>query len=617
MLPTSKTNTTNNFIKTVIDTLKYKEGLYVTKNFQLLKMNFVDIESLNIITELNVLKRDTQQYRLLLYQHNGEFFANEERIGNRDSIPATTKFLKVIGTAKEDNSDLVVSPEYSCPIDVIKHILENKLSQPEQNKIWALGGESISLKELNQLNEFNNNEVFIHFENSILNTTKNFLDPLYYIFNGIHEGVAKLIVLIQFKTNHMGVWSGGHIEANNLIQGNNIYIIKNSNTSTRLVSFICSEAMNVPNDLSDDIKDTILWNDMPFLVLNPQINPDPSHQSFINFRRFILERDKKEVISLNWGKNSSYNGSRWYPNDKNTARSGIFFKTKESDLDYTNQKILGNHNKGMYFLHLNRNKYVYYLEGYLDLFRIENKPVDISNGVAAQQRREGPEIKNVFIFNEDIELVELTSVNDRHIEFLQERGVENLFLLNPENSIVEKERLINISTGKIIGKLETRWGEIINLHSFNLIESNECNCRMTYLDDNYNDSEQVRNLNCSNLIDFETILSDKSNYPNSIIDLRHQNIFLSYSKNASKYHYKYNLSNENAEIRKATLCYLGNVSTARVNSTYDELQQLFEDGTDGKRRIVVFYKRGNQLHAKFDEDAGSFTSPSNDNSSIF
>src|SRR5690606_34577538 len=103
------------------------------------------------------------------------------------------------------------------------------------------------------------------------------------------------------------------IEANNLIEGNNIYILKNSNNSTRLVSFICSEAMNVRHELTTDVKNSLDWIDKPFIIFNPQINPNPSHPEFIGFRNFILERERKELISLNWGKETNLNKKAWYP----------------------------------------------------------------------------------------------------------------------------------------------------------------------------------------------------------------------------------------------------------------------------------------------------------------
>lgn len=578
-------------------------------------MNFIDIATLNISTELDILKRDTQRNSLLLYQHQGNFFADNNRIGNFNPNDAHTKFLKVLEKARQDNSDLVLSPEYSCPISIIKHIIATEELQPLPNKIWILGGESINIAELGQLNDINQDDVLVHFENDVLNSNKRYLDPLYYIFRGSHNDATKLIILIQFKTRHMGVWSGD-VERNNLIEGNNIYIIKNSSTSIRLMSFICSEAMNVRTDLTQQTKNDILWDDMPFLILHPQINPDPSHQNFVDFRKFILEAEKKEVISLNWGVNTFFNGNNWYSARGNTARSGIFFKTDE--LNHNNNRIISNHKKGLYFLHINKNKYVYYFDGIPELFCVENPPVHINEGEAPQRRREGPEVVEIYCFDNAASSLNIIQVtDDKHLQFFIDRGIANNFLLNADNSIVDKERLINISTGKIIGKLENKWCDVIYLNSFNLKEADECNCRMTYVEDTYASSETIRSLNCTNLIELDqSILPDKSQYPESIKDLTHHNIILSYSQDASTYKYKYNLTNDNGEIRKATICYLGNVSVSQVKNTYDELQKLFEEGTEGKRRIVVFYKNGIGMHSKYDESAGSITNPSNDNNSI-
>lgn len=576
-------------------------------------MNFIDIYSLNISTELDVLKRDTQRNSMLLYQHKGNFFADKNRIGNADQNEAHKKFLKVLEKAKQDNTALVLSPEYSCPKSIIDFIVENEDAQPPTNKVWVLGGESISKVEIKLLLSLNQDGVYIHCEDIIANTDKSYADPLYYIFKGLHNGESKLIILIQFKTRHMGVWSGD-VERNNLIEGNNIYIIKNSNTSVRLMSFICSEAMNVRTYLTQQTKNDILWSDMPFLILHPQINPDPSHQNFVDFRKFILEAEKKEVISLNWGLNTFFNGNNWYSDRGNTARSGVFFKTDELN----HNRIISNHKKGLYFLHINRNKYVYYFSGIPELFCIENPPVHIKEGEAPQQRRDGPETVEIYSFdNASSTFNVIPTTDDKHLQFFIERGITNKFLLNVDNSILDKERLINISTGKVKGKLESKWCDVTNLNSFNLKEADECNCRMTYVEDTYPESETIRSLNCMNLVELgQTILPDKSQYPESIEDLTHYNIILSYSQNASSYKYKYNLTDDNGEIKKATVCYIGNASVIQVRSTYDELQKLFEEGSEGKRRIVVFYKNGTEIRSKYDENAGSITTPSNDNSSI-
>src|SRR5690606_11199279 len=152
--------------------------------------------------------------------------------------------------------------------------------------------------------------------------------------------------------------------------------------------------------------------------------------------------------------------------------------TTDVELDYQSETILQNHNKGLYFLQILRNKRVYFFNGSVELFRIENKSVHITEGPEQQQRREGPAVTEIYNFTEDVDLEEIQGITDNHIEFLTDRGITNKFFLNPDNSIIDKERLLNISTGKIQGG--NNWLDVIHLNSFNLKEADECNNRLTY-----------------------------------------------------------------------------------------------------------------------------------------
>jgi hypothetical protein len=294
----------------------------------------------------------------------------------------------------------------------------------------------------------------------------------------------------------MGVWSGGQIERDNIILGNDIYIIKNNHTSIRLISFICSEAMNVSENLTHQIQMDILWVDMPFLIVNIQINPDPSHTDFVNFRRFILQDERKELITLNWGKETYYKEVEWYAARGNTGRSSIFFKTNE--LNYSKDTIENNHVKGMYFLHIdsNCNKFVFYLNSIPELFHIEHNAVHINDGRPPQRRREGPQIMHIYKFNEGLEINNLPKINDNHISYLTERGISNTYFLDETKSVIDKEILINILTGKVNSKEQERWSKIIYLNSFSLREIDEFNNRLTYIEDTYENSKQIRKTNC-------------------------------------------------------------------------------------------------------------------------
>lgn len=581
-------------------------------------MIFIDISTLQITTDLEVLRRDTQRNSIFLYQHKGVFFADNTRIGNNNQEEATIKFQNVLSKAKDDNIALVLAPEYSCPKIVLDMIIENENMQPSLGKIWVLGGESLNKEELYSLREFNSDSLHIHFEDCYSNSDKNYVDPLYYIFKGNHEDTDKLIILIQFKSRHMGGLRSSQLELENLIEGNNVYIIKNDLNSIRLMSFICSQGINFNAGYKDNLVKNHSWTDSPFLILSLQFNPNPSHIDFIAFKQFALEREKRELITLNWGIETTYTTGKSLYDETNTPRSAIYFRTTDADLDLRPANIEKNHKKGLYFLQMLRTKRVYFLNGKVDLFKVNNKPVSIDEGQEVQRRREGPIIGDIFNFTKDFALLSIDQVDDNHIESFRDRGIQNTYLLDRNESIVNKERLINISTGKVKSKEKDRWSSVIHLNSFTLDEANECNNRLTYVEDTYSSSEQIRMLSCSSFFELDqNIISNRDLYPHSIKHLQNKNISLAYANDAELFHYKYNLVNESGGLEKATICFIGSaVSSHHVNKVYDGIQSLFNEESPGKYTVVVFYRQGNNILNKSNPEAGSITETPNNHNSI-
>src|SRR5690606_13456773 len=121
----------------------------------------------------------------------------------------------------------------------------------------------------------------------------------------------------------------------------------------------------------------------------------------------------------------------------------------------------------------------------VELFKINNKAVHILDGVDEQQRREGPSVSNIYNFDENLLLNGIENIPDNHIEFFKERGVTNSYFLCPEKSVIDKERLLNISTGMVKGNQVGNWSDVIHLNSFTLNEADECNNRFTYTEDTY------------------------------------------------------------------------------------------------------------------------------------
>lgn len=139
---------------------------------------------------------------------------------------------------------LVISPEYSCPKEILYKLIEHK-SFPDEGKLWILGSESLKVSELNlilQKIDKKDNVTWIC-EEKILNSKNDskFLDPLFYFFKTKNYSGSMIdVVLIQFKCSPMG---GDDFEKKRLLLGEVVYILRNKNSSINLFSLICSDSL--------------------------------------------------------------------------------------------------------------------------------------------------------------------------------------------------------------------------------------------------------------------------------------------------------------------------------------------------------------------------------------
>src|SRR5690349_20604296 len=112
--------------------------------------------------ELNVLKRDTERYKMVLYQHSGVFYYTESRIGNEKTEPAT--FESLFSILNEKKPDLLLTPEYSFPLEHTLNILTSNNTRPGPGKLWAICGESITMDELAQIDAMADDDLLIYLE---------------------------------------------------------------------------------------------------------------------------------------------------------------------------------------------------------------------------------------------------------------------------------------------------------------------------------------------------------------------------------------------------------------------------------------------------------------------
>jgi hypothetical protein len=566
-------------------------------------MKFVFADSLGIESNLVVLRPDTQPFLIHFYQHTGNFFGSPARIGNENEADAAVQFRYFFNAVRQRNSDLVLTPEYSCPFTNIIEIVSDNALWPAAGKLWVLGCQSITRAELAAFAEHcNNPNIHLHHEPDNPENNKDFYDPLVYMFRGRHEDREKLIVLVQFKTVHMGAW-GSALERDHLIEGSIVYVLRNPGESNRFISIICSEAMNFDAQLTVQKRLDIGWNDIPYFVYNPQANPDPTYDGFINFRKFVLRTDRKEILSLNWNYKTRYDNGNFIRHG--TTRSGIY--TQSSEVDLREPRFNHNHSNGVYYYKFGTTKHAFLLNKETDIFLIRLAPVRILGDVDPQVRRDGPEVLEVESYQRTAgTFTNVTGqVQDGHIPYFGSLNCGCNYLMHGDGCIIEKERLVCLSSGLVKEGLPLV--TIPGIQSFEMKQDVELNIRITVIDDNRPDAIQK---NSGYISSINTIIHDiipvknDNHYPESIRDLRNENIMIGFSATSRNEGYKFNVIRSTGESLEATMVYVGGITRRDAERVFDKIQSLFEFKSKFKRRVLVYYHHGAQYLSVSDEQAG-------------
>ena len=578
-------------------------------------MHFVPLNDLlsDLDYELNILKPDSQPYSFFLYQHEAPFFYSESRIGNyKANANSFQSFLKI---SVEKSPDLLMTPEYSFPFTFIENILQTSSQQPEKSKLWALGGESITIEDLERLDSYRSENIIILHED-IAKTDKNFLDPIYFLFKANHQSTEKLVLLIQFKTKHMGVWSGdAYVERNNLIQGSQIYIFRNAGNTISLFALVCSEAIEFKRTFDENMRKQLDWDYKPFLILNPQCNPKPNHQDFTAFRKLVLEYSNKEIISLNWNSGSRMRNEHYVVGGKDhtlinnrSSRSGFYIKSTDIEFELFD-RIRKNHSLGVYYYNNKRHKHTFLLNSFVNAFYGKNISVGLTD-LGTGNRRDGPFIKETYSMDSDGNLfLDSTPVNDQHLDYLASMNCANVFMMDGAVCVGDKEILTCLSSGDI-NQSESKWFKFNFLNNIVLNEDSEISKRITVGEDVEDESLKVRGhyIDAINVLD--DILSRPDELPENFRDLHKKKVLLGFDSDAVKNQYRYNILNEQGKNVVGTIVYLGPMTPRAVDKKLEQYQSLYDYNNKG--RVVVYYKSGNQIIPKSDNNGGTFDNISGD-----
>lgn len=297
---------------------------------------------------LNVLLADANNYSVLLLQPKGQIEATQAGIRNCDRTLAGAQFGEFLAEATASQADLVVTPEYSTPWDVLRAVIDGANSGPAQGKLWVLGCESIKYRELLRIREELTEIVTVIFEE--MNPDDNrFVDALAYVFRTTksHSDEPQLVVLVQFKTQAMV--DPHDFERNSLQVGTKIYQFGTYGAGISLVTIVCSDLLAFTDQEASNVYDRSL-------ILHIQLNNERQHTSLLGFRERLLRLsgDQTELLTLNWAQ-----GTRIYHDGdegpwNEFAGSAWYLKTAQIALD--DGTVAANHRQGFYYTRLESHK---------------------------------------------------------------------------------------------------------------------------------------------------------------------------------------------------------------------------------------------------------------------
>lgn len=342
---------------------------------------------------LRVCIADTSPVKVLQWQCRGELMADLERgVYATDSLHID-KAKNFIHLAKRTCADLVLTPEYSFPCEVLDIIVGDKELWPGKGSLWCLGMQGYARQEFTRkLGEWagmiNLSVVRDAFEQI---KESYFIDTLIYLFM-LDDG--RLCILPQFKTVPMAEpWND--YETRGLCNGDLIYVFDlcgKSDDLNRFLSILCSDVLcvNAQNILNET-------KGMDLTIFHAQLNQEPRHEAFTLFRKSFFEKNTRgniRLITLNWAEGTTVDGQPF------SKPWSAFYKKSNQGLISGQKLRMKNHDKGTYYA-LNRYTEIWYSdrEEHCKQFDI-NKGFDPNAFCAATAHYE-PTTQEYYQYNAD------------------------------------------------------------------------------------------------------------------------------------------------------------------------------------------------------------------------
>ncbi|MBI4836368.1 MAG: hypothetical protein HY817_03855 [Candidatus Abawacabacteria bacterium] len=520
--------------------------------------------------ELNCLRADASRYSVLLLQPHGEIEYCQDYVRNKNREIAELEFEKFLELGRNKLSDVVITPEYSCPWSVLERLILNN-QMPSLGKLWVIGCESATPNELNALRARVQGQCkFIYDENFERSAGQRFLDPVCFLFRTYSKETKSevTVAIVQFKTAPMGDGTM-RFETDNMIRGKRFYKFKNTSAnSISLICLICSDSLAYATNQDHCLRQEF-QNIDPSLILHVQLNQKPRNDRYTEYRKFCLQhRDQKDIICLNWARNiklfdSNDNGHSidW----ENASASAIYSKSWSRNL--VEDCIQANQLKGFYLTYWSQTRaYVGFLNFEHYAFLLTLTKVSQVNDDPAVQSPALPKMLMVFSWNQENAVFdEIQEVDSGAAAAFGASGIDVVQLGNLYATPLLLERLILLSCGEIRTNNET-WPHVQSMASV-ILGNDESIRRLTFVQDNCDDAMGFRRRLLKQFSSFNSLRSNAAKFPKRLE--RFKNHLLVYD-NSSTYS---NLKTMGGTDELASALYLGEAD----EPTLKELHALLDN----------------------------------------
>lgn len=396
----------------------------------------------------------------------------------------------LIKKAKYENVDVLITPEYCIPLDIITKIITDTSEslKPNLGKIWCLCCQGTKyydfIQYLDKFEELGAKVIRLAVETA---SAKNFINALIYVFT-LTDG--SICILPQLKTcpsadrellcEEMGMSTG------------KIIYKFGKGYSNQLCTIICADALN----LGYISLDKIINGNENIILLHPQLNEKPRNSTFCSFKYNFYNRiecDSLIYITINW----AY-GTKLIHRNNSVAEdmtlhimnswSCIYVKDKENKwMEQEKDLRKQNYKKGLGFGYFNRCKLkVWYCikNEIVHLLTIKKPKL---NGPNVAEPKYDVIVNKAYIKDNQGYLIEKDYVSDNNnlqaLINIREDELDYNFPLKADKE--DRDKFFGTCLGNLeIGQLSIGDNEICNIVSIHI--DDECEEQRLKSIDNFN-----------------------------------------------------------------------------------------------------------------------------------